>query len=88
MYLWVLPIHVELRKLLKGICWHIFVKGASDELRECGEHQVEEDEIPLIDHGWPGEATVELIPEDESDKHLEGETRENVRVRENKGLWN
>lgn len=69
-YLWVLSIHVELRQLLQGFCWHIFVQGASDELREGGEHQVEEDHIPLINHGWPREPTVELIPEGEGNKNL------------------
>lgn len=76
-YLWVLTIHVELRQLLQGFCWHIFVKGAGDELREGGEHQVEEDQIPLIDHCWPREPTVELIPEDEGNKHLGWERQYN-----------
>lgn len=83
MYLWVLSIHVELRQLLQGFCWHIFVQGAGDELRECGEHQVEEDQVPLINHGWPREPTVELIPEDEGNEHL-GWERERQKTIEGK----
>ncbi len=82
-YLRVLSIHVELRQLLQGFCWHIFVQGAGDELRECREHQVEEDQVPLINHGWPREPTVELIPEDEGNEHLEWEKK----TKEGKKRW-
>lgn len=55
---------------MQSLCRHVFVQRAGDELREGGEHEVEEDQVPLIDHGRPGEPAVELIPEDQRHEHL------------------
>ena len=69
-HLHVLAAPVELRLSEQHIGRHVLVQNPSHELGERREEQVKEDQVPLVNHGRCGEATVELEPEQEADEHL------------------
>lgn len=65
---------VELRNTEQHLCRNVFVHDPEHDGRRGGEEEVEENHQPVVDHGGAGEATEELIPEQQVDVGL-GDTR-------------
>lgn len=72
-YLRVLTTLVQLRQ--RQECFHrdVFIEDSEDKRRQGGEEEIEEDQLPVIDHGGARETTEELVPEEQVDVALQAE---------------
>lgn len=73
-HLGVLAALVQLRPRQEGFCRDVFIEDSEDERRQGGEEEVEEDHLPVVDHGGAGEPAQELVPEQQVDIALPKES--------------
>lgn len=64
---------VQFRDAQEHLCREVFVHDPKHDGRRGGEKQVEKDHQPVVNHGSSGEATEELVPEQEVHIGLEEE---------------
>lgn len=64
---------VQLRDTQQHLCREVFVHYPKHDGWRRGEEEVEKNHQPVVDHGSCGEATEELVPEQEVDVGLEEE---------------
>lgn len=74
-HLGVLATLIQLRQCQQGLHRDVLIEDSEDKRRQGGEEEIEEDHLPVINHGGAGEATEELVPEEQVDIALWEETR-------------
>ena len=73
-YLGVLAALVQFRQ--RQECFHrdVFIKNSKDKRRQGSEEEVEEDQLPVVNHGGARETAEELVPEEQVDVALWAES--------------
>ena len=72
-YLRVLATLVQLRQRQERFHRDVFIEDSEDKRRQGGEEEIEEDQLPVIDHGGARETAEELVPEEQVDVALQAE---------------
>lgn len=73
-YLGVLAALVQLGQRQERLRRDVLVEDPEDERRQRGEEEIEEDHLPVIDHGGARETAEELVPEEQVDVALRADS--------------